>query len=139
MYRSYARRFRIVPIQKPTPIPIFTHKSQLHSLLRLLPPVLLGRFTPQPDRYERDPRRAGSPDAQNPNPSTTNCPTPRPFVVRKVSDRHFSLLINVGEERALIVHAEVEDTVLVWKLERSCVNGAGCCLRNRSERETVEG
>lgn len=39
--------------------------------------------------------------------------------MRKVSYRHLSLLINARQERALVVDAEVEDTVLVGE-------GEGC-------------
>lgn len=107
--------------------------------MRLLSPALLDRFTPQPDRDERNPGSGRSPDAQNPYPRAADGPTPRPLVVRKVSDTDFPLLIDVCEERTLVVDAEIEDTVLVGELEGGGVDGAVRGLRHRPERETVEG
>lgn len=42
-----------------------------------------------------------------------------------MADSNSVLLLEVGVEGSLVVDFEVEDSVLVWELEASCVDGGG--------------
>lgn len=58
-----------------------------------------------------------------------------------VSDRHSVLLLDVGEEGALVIDLEVEDAVLIGKFERDGVSrgfGGGVGLVE-GQRQAVEG
>jgi len=48
--------------------------------------------------------------------------------MRKVSYSNRILLVDIGEEWSLVVDLEVEDTMLIWKFERS---GVGSCCGAR--------
>jgi hypothetical protein len=59
--------------------------------------------------------------------------------VRKVADSDLPLFINVGEEGAAVVDAEVEDTVLIGRLEGNSENGSVCGLRDGGQIKAMEG
>lgn len=59
--------------------------------------------------------------------------------MRKVADRYLPLLVDVCEEGAAVVDAEVEDAVLVWCLERDAEDGRVCGLCDGREVEALEG
>lgn len=94
-----------------------------NRLLRLLGALFSGR-TVQPNSYKREPPENSDPDTANPHPRTANLKTPRVLVVRKVPDSDLPLLVDVGEEWAAVVDAEVEDTMLVGCLERGTKDGS---------------
>jgi hypothetical protein len=107
-------------------------------LLRLLH-TPLRRRTIQPQRHKRQPPSNRDPNTANPHPRTANLPTPRPLIVGKVADSDLALLVDVGEERTAVVDAEVEDAVLVGRLEGDAENGGVCGLRDGGEVEALEG
>jgi hypothetical protein len=90
--------------------------SKPHTLLRLLN-TLLGGLTIKPHRDKRHPPGHSNPNTPNPDPSATNLPAAGPLVVRKVADGDLPLLVDVGDEGAAVVDAEVEDAVLVGGFE----------------------
>ena len=112
--------------------------TQISRLLRLLHTLLRG-FTPQPQRHKRQPSPNRDPNTPNPDPRAANLPTPRPLVVRKVADRDLSLLVDVREEGAAVVDAEVEDAVLIGCFERDAEDCGVCSLRDGGEVEALEG
>ena len=59
--------------------------------------------------------------------------------MRKVSECNRVLLVDVGDEGALVVHLEGEDTVLIWGLEGGAVDGGGRGGGRGEEREAVVG
>ena len=107
------------------------------SLLGLLG---AGRGAVHPQRAERNPSRHGGTDAGDPGPRAADDIATRPLVVRHVADRDRVLLLDVGEERPLVVHLEVEDAVLVGELERRDKDGSvGRGLRDVvRQRQAVE-
>lgn len=113
---------------------ILSHTSGSHHghLLRLLHTPLRGR-TVQPQRHKCQPSGDRDPDASNPDPCAGDLPTPWPLVVRKVADSDLSLLIDICEEGAAIVDAEVEDTVLIGSPERDAEDGGICGLCDRGK------
>jgi hypothetical protein len=110
-----------------------------HTRLLHLLHTPLRRRTIQPQRDKRQPSNHRDPDAPNPDPRAANLPTPRPLVVRKVAHGNLALLVDVGEERAAVVDAEVEDAVLVGRLECNAEDGGICSLRDGGEVEALEG
>ena len=59
--------------------------------------------------------------------------------MRKVSNSNSVLLLNVGEEWSLVVDLEIEDAVLIWKLEACSVDGRCFGGGSNLQRQTVEG
>jgi hypothetical protein len=59
--------------------------------------------------------------------------------VRKVADSNLPLLIQVGDEGATVVDAEVEDAMLVGGAEGDAEDGGVGGLRDGLEVEAVEG
>lgn len=59
--------------------------------------------------------------------------------MRKVPDGDLPLLIDVGDEGAAVVDAEVEDSMLVGCPERDAENGCVCALCDRREIQALEG
>jgi hypothetical protein len=57
----------------------------------------------------------------------------------KVAHSHLPLLVEVGEEGAAVVDAEVEDAVLVGCPEGYAENGRVCGLRDGRQIKAVEG
>ena len=58
--------------------------------------------------------------------------------MRKVTNGDGVLLFDVGEEWSLVVDLEVEDAVLIWKLEACSVDGGGFGGAGDLQGETVE-
>ena len=77
-------------------------------------------LAPEPHAYEPGPARHCYKDPQNPHIRPANRIAAGVFIVRKMAYRDGALLIDVGEERPLVVQTEVEDAVLVWELECRC-------------------
>jgi hypothetical protein len=117
--------------------PQLTSPSTAH-LLRLLHALLRG-LTIKPHRNKRHPPRHSDPNTANPDPSATNLPAAGPLVVRKVADGDLPLLVDVGDEGAAVVDAEVEDAVLVGGLEGDAEDGGVCGCGDGGEVEAVEG
>ena len=111
--------------------------ANLLPLLHL--PRLFHGLTPQPQPYKREPPSNRNPNPGDPHPRTTNLPTPWPFVMGKVPDRHGPLFIHIGIEGSLVIDAEVEDAMLIWQFERGGVDCAICCLGSWCEGESVKG
>jgi hypothetical protein len=107
--------------------------------LRLLNHIPFRRRTVQPDRDKCQPTGNGNPDTSNPDPRTANLPTPWPLVVGKVAYCDLPLLVDVCEEWAAVVDAEVEDTMLVGCLECDAENGGVCGLCHWGEVQALEG
>ena len=59
--------------------------------------------------------------------------------MRKVTDGNLVLLLNVGEERTLVIHTEREDTVLIGSDKLGAVHGASLRATGGLEGQTVEG
>ena len=59
--------------------------------------------------------------------------------MRKVAHRDLALLVDVGEERAAVVDAEVEDAVLVGRAEGDAEDGRVCGLRDGGQVQALEG
>ena len=57
----------------------------------------------------------------------------------EVTHCHFVLLLNVCEERPLVVDAEREDTMLVGSSKLGAVHGARLSAVHRLQSEAVEG
>jgi len=132
IYALYTFIF-IIQIQTPDPVPC--------PLLYFLPrsrQLQRHWFAPQPKRNERHPSSNRSTDTCNPRPSSADDPTPWPLIVRKMTDGDGVLLLDVGEERSLVVDLEVEDAVLIWKLEACSVDGGGFGGACDFQGETVE-
>lgn len=107
---------------------LLNHTSLLHFLPLAL---LISRLTPQPDTHKRHPPGNRNPYTSNPHPPSTNLPAARPFIVSEMPNRHFSLYINIGQKRSLVIDAERKDAMLVWKLKCRAKNGAVGRLRYR--------
>lgn len=56
----------------------------------------------------------------------------------EMTNRHFPLHVDVGQEWSLVVDAEREYAMLVWQAKRSAVDGAVGCCGYRLEVESVE-
>jgi hypothetical protein len=97
------------------------------SLLNLLSlGIQLDRYwlAPQPDGHKGQPSHDGDADTAHPWPGRADLPGTWELVVCEVADGHGVLLLDVGEEGALVVDLEVEDTVLVWQGEAGGVDRA---------------
>ena len=115
---------------------LFPHSLDLLARSRQLEGY---RFTPQPQRDKRHPSSDRNANTRNPWPSAANDPTPRPFVMRKVSDRDSVLLFDIGEEWSLVIDLEVENSVLIREPETSCVDRGAWGRGQEFEGKTVEG
>ena len=60
-----------------------------------------------------------------------------------MTNSHLSSLIDIVEERSLIVDLEGEDAVLIWQLERRCeesrICGFGCWLERQAVKRRKHG
>lgn len=109
-------------------------------LLRLLSRSrILDRLAVHPQRSESHESRHCSTDAGNPGPGTGDDVASRPLVVGNVADADGGLLLNVGEEGALVVDLEVEDAVLVGEGEGCVEDGGRLGCGGGVEVEAVEG
>ena len=120
----------------PEPLPC---QSFPLSTGNLHPLLFLRRFTIQPDRNKGYKPAHHAPQAGNPYPAPRNSPTSWPLIVRKVSYRHLSLLLDVRQEGTLVVDFEGEDPVLVWQFEGCAEDGAIGCCADGVEWKAVEG
>ena len=57
----------------------------------------------------------------------------------EMSNRYFPLYIHIGKEWSLVIDAEGEDAMLVWKLECTAEDSTVGCLRNGYKIETMIG
>lgn len=109
-------------------------------LLRLLGRSrILDRLAIHPQCSESHESRHCSADSSNPGPRAGDDVASGPLVVGNVSDADSGLLLNVGEEGALVVDLEVEDAVLVGEGEGCVEDGGGLGCGGRIEIEAVEG
>ena len=90
---------------------LFIHYCIL--LYFLAPSGVIRRFTPEPYGHKCYPACNGNPDTCNPNPPTTDHPTPWPFVVSKMSDRNLLLNIHTRHERPFVVDPESKYAMLI--------------------------
>jgi hypothetical protein len=120
-----------------SPLRYNTPTNRLRCLLRLLH-ALFRRRAVQPDSDKSQPPSNRNPDTANPDPGAANLPAPRPLVVGKVPDCDLPLLVDVCNEGAAVVDAEVEDTVLIGGLEGDAEDGGVGGLRDGREVEAVE-
>jgi hypothetical protein len=112
--------------------------SIMHTdLLRLL--KLVGhRGRIKPNNNESQKSTNNRPKTGNPNPTATNGPAARVLIVSKVADSDLVLLLDVGEERTLVVDAEREDTVLIGGHKLGAEHGARFGSAGRLEGQAVE-
>lgn len=110
-------------------------KTNLLSLLDLVSHG--GRV--QPDNDKRQETSNHRPQTGDPDPASADGPTARVLVVRKVAHRHLVLLLDIGEEGALVVDAEREDAVLIGSDKLGAVHGASLRAAGGLEGQTVEG
>lgn len=115
-------------------------RSTVRKSLRLLAVALLriGRLAVQPEGAEGQPSDDGSTNTSDPGPGRGVGPAARPLVVGDVPNRDGVLLLDVVEERSLVVHLEVEDAVLVRQFERGGVRGAVLGRHDRLQVQSVE-
>lgn len=92
-------------------------------LLRLLGLGLI-RLAVEPDSDKDQPASGCNTDTSDPGVGTADYETAGPLVVSKVADSDGLLLVDVAEERTLVVDDEVEDTVLIGHGEASLEDGA---------------
>lgn len=59
--------------------------------------------------------------------------------MRKVADADCVLLLNIGEERALVVDLEIEDAMLIGEDEGNAIHGSIASGAPASQVEAVEG
>lgn len=115
-------------------------KNTYWTLLRLL--VLRRssrRLTVKPHDHKSKESSNHRPQASNPDPTAADSPAARILIVRIVANGDFMLLFDVGEERALVVNAEREDSVLIGDGESCAVDGAVFRPAGGLESEAVEG
>lgn len=116
----------------------YSFKSD-HTSLRLLDARRTRRLRVEPYHHKRNESTNDRPQPSNPGPASANPPAARILIVSKVADSHLVLLLDVGEEGALVVDAEGEDAVLIGHSEMGAENGAVFSPARRSEIQPVEG
>ena len=88
-------------------------RSFLH-LLQLLTTSLSGnRLTPEPYTNKCNPRNYRRPHPSDPDPTTTDLPTPGPLIMCKMSDGDFPFDVKIGQEWAFVIDFKSEYSVLV--------------------------
>jgi hypothetical protein len=92
-------------------------------LLRLLDLGLI-RLAVEPDSDKDQPASGRDTNTSDPGVGTADDETAWPLVVSKMADSDGFLLVDVAEERTLVVYDEVEDTVLIRNGEASLEDGA---------------
>lgn len=108
------------------------------ALLRLLC-RLVGRLAVHPQGGKGNEAGDGCRDARDPGPGARDDVAAGPLVVGHVADADGALLLDVGEERALVVDHKVEDAVLVRRHELRAVGGGVVRLVDGGEVQAVEG
>lgn len=106
--------------------------------MRLLSLGLI-RLAIEPDGDKDQPASSCDADTSDPGVSTADYETARPLVVSKVADGDGALLVDVAEERTLVVDNKVEDTMLVGHREAGTEDGAVGSRRDGFQGQTVEG
>lgn len=117
------------------------------SLFNYLPPfpfsssllVFVGRSAEQPDKHKEEPAAHDGANARDPRPGPRNRVAANKLIVREMPDGNGALLVDVSEERALVVDTEVEDAVLIGKDEACAVDGRRLRRRLGGEVEAMEG
>lgn len=112
---------------------------QLNTSLLGLLDLISHRGGVEPDNDKCQETSNHRPQTGDPHPTTSDGPAARVFVVRKVTHGNLVLLLNVGEERTLVVHTEREDTVLIGNSELGAVHSTGLSTDGRLEGQAVEG
>jgi hypothetical protein len=107
-------------------------------LLRLLGLGLI-RLAVEPDSDEDQPASGCNTNASDPGVGTADDETARPLVVSKVADSDGLLLIDVAEERTLVVDDEVKDTMLIGNGKAGLKDGAVGGWLDWVQGHTVEG
>jgi hypothetical protein len=107
-------------------------------LLRLLSLGLI-RLAVEPDSDEDQPASGCDANTSNPGVGTADDETARPLIVSKVADSDSALLVDVAEERTLVVDDEVEDTMLIGHGEAGLEDGAVGRRLDWVQSHTVEG
>lgn len=108
------------------------------DLLRFLY-LISSRGRVKPDEDESQESSNHRPQTGDPDPAGADGPTARVLIVRKVAHGDLVLLLDVGEERPLVVDAEGEDAVLVRRHELSAEHGAGLRAAGGLKSQAVEG
>ena len=108
------------------------------QLLRLLGLGLI-RLAIEPDSDEDQPTSGCNANTGNPGVGAANHETARPLVVSKVTDSDSALLVDVAEERTLVVDDEVENTMLVGYGEGGLEDGAVGSRLDWVQSHAVEG
>lgn len=102
----------------------FPLPSKIRHLLSLLCLSSLGGgLAVDPDGAEGDEASDGGADSADPGPSSRDDEAARPLIVGNVPDADGVLLVNDRQEWALVVYAEVENTMLVGQDERGAKDG----------------
>jgi hypothetical protein len=97
------------------------------------------RLAVEPDSDKDQPASGCNTNTSDPGVGTADDETAGPLVVSKVADSNCFLLIDVAEERALVVDNEVEDTMLIGNGEASLEDGAVGGWLDWVQGHTVEG
>ena len=108
------------------------------QLLRLLGLGLI-RLAVKPDSNENQPASGRNANAGDPRVGTADDETARPLIVSKVAYSDGALLVNVAEERTLVVDDEVEDTMLIGHGEAGLEDSAIGSWLDCVQSHTVEG
>lgn len=96
------------------------------------------RLAVEPNSDEDQPASGRNADTSDPGVSATDDETAWPLIVSKVADSDSALLVDVAQERTLVVDDEVEDTMLVGHGEGSAENGAVGSARGGLQSQAVE-
>ena len=91
---------------------------------------LICRFAVQKYPYKCHPSSDCHPDACNPYPTSTDLPTPRILVVRKMANSNFPLDFHVRKEGSFVVDLEREDAVLIGGFKGGAEDGTVGCMRD---------
>ena len=108
------------------------------QLLRLLGLGLI-RLAVEPDSDEDQPASGRDTDTSNPGVCTADDETAWPLIVSKVADSDGALLVDVAEERTLVVDDEVEDAMLIGYGKAGLEDGAVGSRLDWVQSHTVEG
>ena len=108
------------------------------QLLRLLSLGLI-RLAVKPDSDEDQPASGCDANTSDPRVGTADDETAWPLIVSKVAYGDGALLVNVAEERTLVVDDEVEDTMLIGHGEAGLEDSAIGSWLDCVQSHTVEG
>jgi hypothetical protein len=113
----------------------------MHTDARLLRLLGLGliRLAVEPDSYKDQPASGCDANTSDPGVGAADDETAWPLIVSKVADSDGALLVDVAEERTLVVDDEVENTMLIGHGEAGLEDGAVGSRPDRVQSHTVEG